>query len=94
MARYIEKIEQHTLPVIALRGSVAFPSVTLSFEIEDELSTAAAEAAFETDSLVIVCAITDLSQSKVTPSALARVGTISKIKQSVKTPEGNMRIIT
>ena len=94
MARYIETIEPHTLPVIALKGSVAFPSVTLSFEVEDELCIAAAEAAFETDSLVVICAITDLSQTKVTPSALARVGTISKIKQSVKTPEGNMRIIT
>ncbi len=94
MAKYIEKIEQITLPVIALKGAVAFPGVTLSFELSDELCVHAAEAAFETDSPVLICSVSDLSASKITPSALFRVGAVSKIKQSVKTPEGNMRIIT
>ena len=57
MARYIEKIEQASLPVVALRGSVAFPGVTLSFELSDELCINAADAAFETDSLVLVCSV-------------------------------------
>ncbi len=94
MAKYIEKIEQTSLPVIALRGSVAFPGVTLSFELQDELCINAAEAAFETDSLVVICSVLDLSSDKLSTSSLCRVGTVSKIKQSVKTPEGNMRIIT
>ena len=94
MAKYIEKIEQSTLPVIALRGAVAFPGVTLSFELTDELCIHAAEAAFETDSLAVICSVSDLSVDKLSTSALYRVGTVSKIKQSVKTPEGNMRIIT
>ena len=94
MAKYIEKIEQTTLPVIALKGAVAFPAVTLSFELADELCIRAAEAAFETDSLVVICSVSDLSAEKMAPSSLYRVGTVSKIKQSVKTPEGNMRIIT
>ena len=94
MAKYIEKIEQSTLPVIAIRGAVAFPAVTLSFELSDEVCIKAAEAAFETDSLVLVCSVLDLSKDKISPDALYRVGTVSKIKQSVKTPEGNMRIIT
>lgn len=94
MAKYIEQIETHTLPIIALRGSVAFPSVTLSFELEDELCIAAAEAAFETDSPVVICSLLDHASDKITPAALAKVGTVSRIKQSVKTAEGNMRIIT
>lgn len=94
MAKYIEKIEQSTLPVIALRGAVAFPGVTLSFELSDELCINAAEAAFETDSLAVICTVSDLSSEKLNTSSLYRVGTVSKIKQSVKTPEGNMRIIT
>ena len=94
MAKYIEKTEEVTLPVIALRGAVAFPGVTLSFEIEDELCISAAEAAFETDTPVIICALTDFSSSSINPKKLAKVGTVSQIKQSVKNPEGNMRIIT
>ncbi len=94
MPRYIEKVEQYSLPVIALRGTVAFPSVTLSFELTDEVCIRAAEAAFETDSFVLICAVSDLDTEQLTPDALFRVGTVSRIKQSLKTPEGNMRVIT
>ena len=94
MPKYIEKIEQLYLPVIYLRGIVAFPSIPLSFELSDESAVHAAEAAFETDSLVLICAVRDMEAENITAEALFRTGTVSKIKQSVKTPEGNMRIIT
>ncbi len=95
MRKYIEKIEKITLPVIALRGVVAFPGVPLSFEIEDDESIKAAEAAFETDSMVLLCTVRHLDDGSSDPSeSLFRVGTVAKIKQSIKTPEGNMRVIT
>ena len=93
MAKYIEKIEQLTLPVIALRGAVAFPGSTLNFEIDDELSLGAAEAAFDTDSFVFICACKNIDAPETDPSNLFSVGTVSKIKQSVKTAEGGVRII-
>ena len=80
MAKYIEKTEEVTLPVIALRGAVAFPGVTLSFELEDELSIAAVEAAFETNSPIIICMVNDLFASAPSTAKMAKVGTISKIK--------------
>ena len=94
MPKYIEKIEKHTVPVIALRGTVAFPSVSLSFEIEDEVCIKAAEAAFENDFPVLVCTLKNPETKDITPDAFFKVGTVSKIKQSIKTPEGAMRIIT
>ncbi len=94
MPKYIEKIEKLSLPVIAIKGVVAFPSVSLSFEITDEICIRAAEAAFETDSCVLICTVADLDADTITPDTLFRVGTVSRIKQSVKTPEGNMRVIT
>lgn len=94
MPKYIEKVESLTLPVIALKGSVAFPAVSLSFELSDDICIRAAEAAFETDSFVLISTVVDLDCEKITPSELYRVGTVSKIKQSLKTAEGTMRIIT
>ena len=94
MPKYIEKVEQLSLPVIALKGAVAFPAVTLSFEVTDDISVHAAEAAFETDSCVLICTVSDLDAETVSPDSLFRVGTVSRIKQSVKTPEGTVRIIT
>ncbi len=94
MSNYIEKVEQLTLPVIILRGSVAFPSITLSFEISDSASAKAAQAATETNSFVLLVA------EKASPEGasfqidhLHKVGTVAKIKQSVATPEGNTRLI-
>jgi ATP-dependent Lon protease len=45
MPSYIEKAEPVTLPVIALRGTVAFPQITVNFEAGDENASAAAKAA-------------------------------------------------
>ena len=93
MSRYIETAEKNTFPVIALQGIVAFPGIALSFEISDEASCRAAEAAFESDSNVLLLTLKDPSDEKITPDAFFKVGTVAKIKQSVKTPEKNVRII-
>ncbi|MBO5882805.1 MAG: endopeptidase La [Clostridia bacterium] len=94
MPKYIEKIEKNTLPVIPIKGIVAFPGVPLSFELSEESAVHAAEAAFETDSFALICTVSDITAEKITSESLYRVGTVSKIKQSMKTPEGNMRLIT
>ncbi len=94
MPKYIEKIEQMTLPVIALRGTVAFPGVSVSFEIPDEGSIRAAEAAFETGSPVLICSPSEeLESNPDTDAPFFPVGTVAKIKQSLKTPEGNVRLV-
>ena len=45
MPSYIEKTEEVTLPVIALRGTVAFPAATVNFEVNDEDAAQAAKSA-------------------------------------------------
>lgn len=89
----IEKVENLTLPIIALRGIVAFPSVTVNFECTEDETLAAATAALETDSYALLLAKKNISDTEVNADTLYRIGTVAKIKQSVKTPEGNIRII-
>ena len=38
MPSYIEKAEQINLPVIPLRGAVAFPAIAINFEISDDMA--------------------------------------------------------
>ena len=52
MPRYIEKVEKLTLPVIPLRGIVAFPSIPVNFELEREISKSACRAASNDDMYV------------------------------------------
>ena len=51
---YIEKAENLTVPVVVLNGTVAFPSVNINFEVSEKESVAAAKAALETNSFVLL----------------------------------------
>ncbi|MBQ2825728.1 MAG: endopeptidase La [Clostridia bacterium] len=93
MARYIEKAEKLTLPMIPLRGIVAFPSIPVSFELVRDESIAAASAAGKADSYVFLLTQRDIGMERPSPEGMYDIGTVAKIKQSIKTPEGTVRII-
>ena len=54
MPGYIESTEPVSLPVIALRGTVAFPKMTINFEAGDESATTAAKAAAASSSFLFL----------------------------------------
>ncbi len=93
MLRYIEKAEKLSLPVVALNGLVAFPAITVSFEISEPMFMAAANIAINSSSLIFLVTPSQISDEKLTSDKFFKVGTVAKIKQSIKTPEGNMRVI-
>lgn len=94
MPNYIEKAEQLSLPVVVLRMSVAFPSISLSFELTEDRSVKAVKMATETNSLVLlVPERAEIEDKKKQSDKLFRVGTVAKIKQTVKSPEGSLRLI-
>ncbi|MBR6557748.1 MAG: endopeptidase La [Clostridia bacterium] len=93
MAKYIEKVEKLTLPMIPLRGIVAFPSIPVSFELVRDESIAAASAAGKSDTYVFLLTQKDIGMEKPSPDGMYEIGTVAKIKQSIKTPEGTVRVI-
>lgn len=93
MANYIEKAESMTLPLIVLKGTVAFPSVPINFELYDDETIAIAKSAAETGDPVLLLASKYIKDAPYTPTDLYRVGTVARIKQSLTTPEGSVRVI-
>lgn len=94
MSNYIEKAGMLTLPVIPMRGMVAYPGIPLSFELARDFSIAACEAASnQNDMLLFLVAQKDISVEEPTYDDLYNVGTIVRIKQTLKTSEGNLRVI-
>ena len=85
--------EQIRLPVVPLRGMVAFPSIPMSLEVAREKSIHAIRAAERLGGCIMLIAQKDISVEKPTPDDLYHVGTIAKIKQTVKTNEGSVRVI-
>lgn len=88
-----EKIENMSLPVLPLRGTVAFPAVTVNFECNDKISAAAANAATDTDSYVLLLTQKKSSEDPYDLKNLYSVGTVAKIRQSIKSPDGTPRIV-
>ena len=93
MAHYIEKLEQLTLPLVVLNGTVAFPAITVNFELSDKANVAAIEAANSVNSFIFIVSRKQISNDPVDFSKIFNVGTVAKIKQSIKTPEGKLRVI-
>lgn len=93
MSKYIEKVEQLSLPVVTLRSIVAFPSIPLSVELTDEGSAAICEAAKNDNSYVFFVTQRDPMAEKVKTADLYRVGTVVKISQFLRLPEGTARVV-
>ncbi|MBQ9773503.1 MAG: endopeptidase La [Clostridia bacterium] len=94
MPSYIEKAEPVTLPVIALRGTVAFPMITVNFEAADDASSTAAKIAAAGTSFLFLTSYKETEEENTEEEfPFYRVGTVVRIKQMIRTPEGSTRII-
>lgn len=93
MAHYIEKLEKLTLPLVVLNGTVAFPAITVNFELSDKANIAAIEAANSVNSFIFIVSKKHISNDPIDFSKIFNIGTVAKIKQSIKTPEGKLRVI-
>ena len=93
MPRTIEKAEKMTLPLIPLRGVVAFPGIPINFELSRDISIAAFEAARDDDNVALLLTQKDASVEDPAAADLYEVGVVVKIKQSLKNPDGKIRVI-
>ncbi|MCD8390252.1 MAG: endopeptidase La [Firmicutes bacterium] len=83
----------NTIPLVPLRGIVIYPYNTITFDAGRDISVKAAEAAYESGSLVLLVTQRDTAEMSPSPDALYTVGTVSKIKQIMRLPGGNIRVL-
>ena len=94
MVRYIEKAEKMTLQLIALRGITVFPSIPQSVEISDKTAKKACILAKEIDEPVLLVSLKDITSKKYENlDDFVSVGTAAKVKDFLKLPNGNLRIV-
>ena len=93
MSQFFQSATRLTLPVIVLGGVASFPAIPINFELEDEPAVQAAEAAVATNSFVLLISLRQPTEGEFSESDLCGVGTVAKIKQSVKSAEGSMRVL-
>ncbi len=80
------------LPLIPLREVVVFPRVNMPLLINDPLAIKAIDAVLKSDRLAMCVAIKVLGAESVKQSDLYNVGTIVKVSDIVRQPDGTMRV--
>lgn len=82
------------LPVIPLRGKVAFPHTLVSFEVGREMTLKAIErATASSDRLVLICSQRVTEKDDVSPKDLYSVGCVAKIRTASQIQGGVMRVV-
>ncbi len=81
------------MPILALRGLVVFPSVVTHFDVGRRKSVRAVEEAMQAGQLIFLTAQKDVDIDDPKKSELYEIGTVSTIKQILRMPGDNMRIL-
>ncbi|MBE6971854.1 MAG: endopeptidase La [Ruminococcaceae bacterium] len=80
-------------PVLALRGLTVFPELTLSFDVEREISIFALDCAMESDREIFLVTQREMSVAAPKEEDLYEIGTVCRILQIIKTSETTVRVI-
>jgi ATP-dependent Lon protease len=82
-----------TLPILPLRGLCIFPYMVLHFDVGRAKSIAALEQAMVGDQQIFLVSQIDTDVNEPEFDDLYSFGTVSKVKQLLKLPGGNIRVL-
>ena len=81
------------LPVLALRGLVVFPGCVTHFDVGRQKSVRAVDEAMRADQQIFLIAQRDVDEDDPDRRGLYEIGTVASIKQILRMPGDNMRIL-
>ncbi len=82
--------ESVRLPLLALRGLNVFPGMLLTFDVERSASIGALAAASKRNQMIFLAAQRDISVDLPEAGDIYPVGTVCRIRQQLRQPQGNM----
>ena len=88
-----EKQETKRLPMMPIRELVIFPYMMNPFVVGRESSVRALEEALIGDKKIFVVTQHDAAVDEPKPNEIYSVGTITNIVQSVRQPDGNIKVL-
>ncbi|HVB88366.1 MAG TPA: endopeptidase La [Candidatus Dormibacteraeota bacterium] len=88
-----EKSETRRVPMMPVREMVIFPEMMHPFIVGREASVRALEEALAGDKKIFLVTQHDASVDDPKPEEIYQVGTLANIVQSVKLPDGNIKVL-
>src|SRR5438477_5866116 len=88
-----DKTDTKRLPMMPIRDVVIFPYMMTPFVVGRESSVRALEEALASDKKIFLATQHDASIDEPRPDEIFNVGTIANIVQSLKLPDGNIKVL-
>jgi ATP-dependent Lon protease len=88
-----EKPDTKRLPMMPIRDVVIFPFMMTPFVVGRESSVRALEEALAADKKIFLATQHDASVDEPRPDEIYSVGTVANIVQSLKLPDGNIKVL-
>ncbi|MDQ0216459.1 ATP-dependent Lon protease [Oikeobacillus pervagus] len=89
----MKKQSEYTIPLLPLRGLLVYPTMVLHLDVGREMSMQALEKAMMEDHLIFLSTQIDTNIDDPIREDLYEVGTLTKIKQMLKLPNGTFRVL-
>lgn len=93
MNNQLEEITIQKLPLVAMRGTVLFPGMTMHFDLAREPFVRALQAGMDADRRVVLVSQRDPLVEEPTQKDLYSMGVIAEIRQVLRTPDGVIRVL-
>src|SRR6202045_4049976 len=88
-----EKSDTRRLPMMPIRDVVIFPYMMTPFVVGRDSSVRALEEALSSDKKIFLATQHDASVDEPRPDEIYSVGTVANIVQSLKLPDGNIKVL-
>ncbi len=85
--------KKEKLPVLPLRGVLVFPSMVLHLDVGRERSISALDRSMMNDNRIVLVTQKNAKVAEPSEDDLHDVGTVAWIKQMIKLPGGNIRVL-
>src|SRR5690625_4905229 len=80
-------------PLLPLRGLLVFPSMVLHLDVGRKKSIASLENAMMGEQMICLASQKEVAIEDPNPNEIYRIGTLAKIKQMIKLPNGTIRVL-
>ncbi len=93
MNKPIASVHTAAMPMLALRGLTVFPNMLVHFDVGRDKSIKALDAAMASDQMIFLVAQKDIRVDDPTQADLYKYGTVANVRQVLKLPGDNIRIL-
>ncbi len=93
MPQQIETVEKRVLPLLPLRGLLVYPAMVLHLDVGRDRSVRALEKSMVDDHMILLASQRDSQDDDPAPEDIYLTGTVARIKQMMKLPNGTIRVL-